>query len=441
MQIKKFEVLGLFGTDNVSIPFDDDNIKILVGENGLGKTQILNLFYYTLTTDFFRLNEFNFSKLKLYFSNDKSIEIPKSQIRELVEIIYENPFVKDLIDEIGYSQFEMLRNKFRYDSNNFSNYLNKVILSSKSKYLRYKELKRIFEDSDRLFNPFFDERKKIIKNELQKTEILYFPTYRRIEKELYNQEYVEDDFNMNEENTLIRFGMDDVKRRFNFVQNKINKHLKEGLAQFTKDILIVVIDNEQASESLNDIYQKINESDIDIILSRVGDLLPNVQKDAVKNIVANKEIKNRLSLHLLQKLVDIYEKQKEQDQSVKLFRDICNKYLIDKKVFYDESNIKIDIKSDRTHEELDLKYLSSGEKQIISMFSKVYLSDSDKRFIVLFDEPELSLSMLWQKQLLPDILNSKKCDLLLAVTHSPFIFDNELDKYAVGLNEYIKPLN
>jgi len=48
--------------------------------------------------------------------------------------------------------------------------------------------------------------------------------------------------------------------------------------------------------------------------------------------------------------------------------------------------------------------------------------------------------MTWQKQLLPDIINSKKCDFLLAVTHSPFIFDNELDMYAVGLNEYIKPI-
>jgi hypothetical protein len=56
--------------------------------------------------------------------------------------------------------------------------------------------------------------------------------------------------------------------------------------------------------------------------------------------------------------------------------------------------------------------------------------------LVLFDEPELSLSMLWQKELLPDIVNSNKCNFLLAVTHSPFIFDNELDRYAVGLNEY-----
>jgi predicted ATPase len=140
-------------------------------------------------------------------------------------------------------------------------------------------------------------------------------------------------------------------------------------------------------------------------------------------------------------LIDIYEKQKELDNSVKIFRDVCNKYLINKEVFYDESAIKIYIKSESTEAEIALSKLSSGEKQIISIFSKIYLSDADKRFIVLFDEPELSLSMTWQKQLLPDIINSEKCNFLLAVTHSPFIFDNELDRFAVGLNEYIEPIN
>ena len=106
-------------------------------------------------------------------------------------------------------------------------------------------------------------------------------------------------------------------------------------------------------------------------------------------------------------------------------------------MFYDESKIDIYIKSDITGQKIHLSKLSSGEKQIISMFSKIYLSSSKKRFMVLFDEPELSLSMKWQKILLPDIMNSGKCDFLLAVTHSPFIFDNELDKYAVGLNEYV----
>lgn len=57
--------------------------------------------------------------------------------------------------------------------------------------------------------------------------------------------------------------------------------------------------------------------------------------------------------------------------------------------------------------------------------------------MVLFDEPELSLSIYWQERLLPDILTSKRCAFMLAVTHSPFIFNNELKQYAVGLKEFI----
>ena len=144
--------------------------------------------------------------------------------------------------------------------------------------------------------------------------------------------------------------------------------------------------------------------------------------------------------YFVQALVDIYDRQKEFDIAINRFKEVCNRHLINKKVVYDESNIKIYVKSEVSNNQLPLNMLSSGEKQIISIFSKIYLSDRDKRFIVLFDEPELSLSMLWQKQLLPDIVNSNKCDFLLAVTHSPFIFDNELDKYAVGLSEYITPI-
>lgn len=73
------------------------------------------------------------------------------------------------------------------------------------------------------------------------------------------------------------------------------------------------------------------------------------------------------------------------------------------------------------------------------MLRNMYL-EPDNDFIVLFDEPELSLSIYWQKKLLPDILNSKRCDFLLAVTHSPFIFENELLEYTIGLKDFISEI-
>jgi hypothetical protein len=370
-----FSIHGLFGTNDVHIKFNED-IKILIGENGLGKTQVLNLFYYTLTKDFFRLNEYNFDKLVLVFSNNKSIEISKKNVTELVEDVFKHPLIKDITDDIGFAQFEMLRNKFAHNKDNWRE-IEKSFIMSNSKLIHKYPIHRIFRVLEELemgksktTNPVLDKCKKEITNEIKGIDIMYFPTFRRVEEDLHNLGYGEEDLNLNQENTLIQFGMDDVQKRFNKIENTIDKLLKEGLAQFTKDILSVVIDDPAPTESILD---KITENDIQIILSRVGNLLPDAQKQAVKDIVSRKQLKNPLSAYLLQKLADIYEKQKELDNSVKVFRDVCNKYLINKQVFYDESGINIFIKSDLTGDKIQLKYLSSGEKQIISIFSKIYL--------------------------------------------------------------------
>ena len=42
--------------------------------------------------------------------------------------------------------------------------------------------------------------------------------------------------------------------------------------------------------------------------------------------------------------------------------------------------------------------------------------------------------------LLPDVLNSPQCHGVIAATHSPFIFDNNLITCTVALNEYIEEI-
>lgn len=74
---------------------------------------------------------------------------------------------------------------------------------------------------------------------------------------------------------------------------------------------------------------------------------------------------------------------------------------------------------------------------MISMFAKLILYP--KRKIVLIDEPELSLSLDWQKQILPDVLNAPLCLQVIAITHSPFIFDNSLEPFARSLRLSLDP--
>ena len=292
---------------------------------------------------------------------------------------------------------------------------------------------------DKNISPKLSEYQKQIDSKLLNYDILYFPTFRRVEEDLNNLGYDEKVLIDREDNQLIHFGIDDVQKRFDSIENKIDLLLKEGFTKISSEILSKLVKG--FGDTNRKVLNKISETDIDIILARVGEQISEVEKSKIREIVANKEANNTDNslFYFIQALVDISKKQKEFDIAINKFQEVCNRYLIGKKVFYDKSNIKIYIKVDYNNEPLTLNKLSSGEEQIISIFSKIYLSDSERRFIILFDEPELSLSMLWQKQLLPDIVNSNKCDFLLAVTHSPFIFDNELDKYAVGLSEYITP--
>ncbi len=145
--------------------------------------------------------------------------------------------------------------------------------------------------------------------------------------------------------------------------------------------------------------------------------------------------------NFLNKLIDNYDLQKAYDDRIKKFADTCNRYLIDKHFEYNQSMLNLDIylneKINGKKNTIPLTQLSSGEKQIVSLFSKLYL-ESDEKSIVIIDEPELSLSLEWQKMLLPDIMRTENCDLLVTVTHSPFIFENEFDYDAKEIRKYIR---
>ena len=101
---------------------------------------------------------------------------------------------------------------------------------------------------------------------------------------------------------------------------------------------------------------------------------------------------------------------------------------------YDATSISVVITSLERDEQIKFGELSSGEKQIVSLFSTLIL-EKDSRYFILFDEPELSLSVEWQKILIKDVMECESCSMLLAMTHSPFIFSG-LTKYTSDLQSY-----
>ncbi len=454
--IKRFKITKLFGFRTINIPFEKD-VKILVGENGLGKTTVLNSLYYVLNEKYHKLYQIDFEKIELTFSAKEKISFTKKELESYLRF-QDRGTRRNISSHL--MDFINLDELYQFISDNPSKE-GQSINSILELYLKKTNVPRIAptrilvqELLGILKEPIskkFNEFKEVLKK--QNFSILYFPTYRRVEEDLKNlgkfrkrfkTPYEEEEFieEIEEEieisdDTLIHFGMEDVEERLKKVESQINKSTMAGFSKVTGEMLSQLL---QGFPNIED--QEIDQLDAEnakIVLHRVGDSLSSFDRKQILNLLERKEeLKQKKELvYFLFKLIDIYNQHRHIDDAIKKFRDICNKYLEDKNFVCNESSVNIKVYRKGTKEEVQLNKLSSGEKQIVSLFSKLYLESKDNLF-VLFDEPELSLSLEWQKQLLPDIVNSDKCKFLLSVTHSPFIFKNELDSYAVGMSTYVK---
>ncbi|OFX26677.1 MAG: hypothetical protein A2041_00995 [Bacteroidetes bacterium GWA2_31_9b] len=451
--IKRFKITKLFGFRTVNIPFDGD-IKILIGENGLGKTTVLNCLYYVLSENYNKLYSIEFERLDLTFKDGNKIQFTKRELETYLGFrdrqVHRNIPV-DILNQLDLQEIEEYLSE--YESNREKE-LGLMRFLSKNRIPRWapshimaRELKLLINEPT--LKKFFQFGELLNSYAI---DILYFPTYRRVEEDLKNlgkfidnsessgfeDSYIDDleTFEVKDD-TLIHFGMEDVDLRIENVLDSINYSTVEGFSKVTGEILSQLLKGFPEIEQ-----EQIDSLDIStakIVLHRVGDSLSdNDRKEILKLLEKPKGLLKKKELtYFLFNLIEIYNQHKHLDDAIKKFRDVCNKYLEDKEFRYNESAVKIAVYRKGTDDDVKLNKLSSGEKQIISLFSKIYLEFS-KNYVVLFDEPELSLSIEWQKQLLPDIVSSEKCKFLISVTHSPFIFKNELDEFAVGMNSYIK---
>jgi len=433
--LQSFEIYGLFRKRDVIIPFDG-NIKILIGENGLGKTSVLNALYYTLKGEFRKLNSIVFDKIVLKFHSGTTVEIKNEDLI----------FIPDDSQKYGHYERRIFQTFDAIFSDSEKQEIVKQIREKKINEINLMELYRRSSLPSKLVNKVLynrfrghqgklEELKAKINSEIQE-DIYYFPTYRRIEEELHNLGTVEiGEELLKDETRLIQFGMGDVQDTFDFVLLNIKNSAIQGFSTITGKMLSQYVDG------LPEIDKEIEPEKLNIILGRIGEHITDEYKERIIFLVNSGEIirqeeKYKYLLNFLSNLIKIYKQQEPVDNSIRNFANVCNGYLTDKKVIYDESKVTLSIVQIKDNQEIELKNLSSGEKQIISLFAKIYLRKSSN-LIVLFDEPELSLSIEWQKKLLPDILRSNKCNLLFSVTHSPFIFENELDMNAEDMKEYI----
>lgn len=124
------------------------------------------------------------------------------------------------------------------------------------------------------------------------------------------------------------------------------------------------------------------------------------------------------------RMVNFPEEREEIEKSIAQLFDVINDFFkeTDKTVLIDKESNKlvfsVDGYADKT---VQIEQLSSGEKQLLLILFTVFLQKGNP-FVLLMDEPEISLHITWQDELIDSIrkLNGN-CQLILS-THSPNIF-------------------
>lgn len=448
--LSQFRIVGMHNVRTIDVRLHDSRL-VLIGENGTGKSTVVNFIYFFLTRQWARLLNYRFESIEAVVGGD-SVRVTREDIV---------PKPKDRQGEWR-MPLEMRRTLSTYlrrwgpeslieDEALLHRLANR--LSVPASMARDLVLTHLGEAPQ---GPVREVEKIISKHVTQ--QILFLPTYRRIEHELKSifpdaQEKFEGYVHARAREQhasrryveLVEFGMQDVKETFDRTMLQIKERtrirLSDLLGTYMSDVIRGGYENPAALERL----AGLTESYVNQVLQRIPtDVLPaedkNILLAKIGQFATHGSAENRVIAHFFSKLVDLYERQLTDEAEVRAFVGVCNEYLSGKELQYDDQEYVLRL-TQHVGEQgvLQLSDLSSGEKQIVSLFSHMYLSGG-KDYFVLIDEPELSLSVPWQIRFLPDIIKTGRCSGLIAVTHSPFVSDNELDLYTHALDEFILPL-
>ena len=448
--LTKFVLNGLNGYKNIAINCKS-NVKIIAGDNGSGKTSLLNALYAILAGKPSFLYALNFESFELHWSNQVVITSTKKDLfGNIDQEAIQSAQGFDFFTDNGLSPEEALELITLYILNDESEIINSP---------GYKQLYRetpfdhddILRQCERVASNTkstggFLKLHQRVKELIGEVSILYLPTYRRIEAslpEFRNRTSIfqrrsknqKDDWNSDR---LINFGLEDVEEKLSSISTTIRRDTLAAYSRISGKTLEELI-NLGESEDLPEIPKEVDIPSIQLVLSRIGRQSTETESKLAE-LIRNGEIGEAKYLQLrrfLAQLRAIYAARRDDEQALERFATLVNDYFSitgtsEKEISFDKQKVELQVINKYTQKPLKLGALSSGEKQIVSVFARLLL-DSNKRYFIIIDEPELSLSMEWQERLLPDITKMESCFQLVAVTHSPFIFKNELSSVSGSL--------
>lgn len=427
--LKAFKITNLFGQFNYDLQLFNSGITILTGPNGFGKSTILKIIEAIGEKDLYELTYFQFDDLVAILDNGKelhivknqdsmlvnevSLKIPNKRVIENLERRREVPFIErigpreyiDLRDNTILSFEEVQEIRIRYERDRIIKdrliYLNlDTAKRNKTSQAPLKSLDKFLYEFKRDMGPIkFIKEQRLLRKEVSEEE--YYAHKKEIAVEVINE-----------------------------IPEKIKNEIKNVVLKYSE------VSSQLDSSFPNRLFSTKDGISQKDYLENLGELILRQEKVQVYKLL--NDFKNfstdyieTYSQALRVYLQDTKQKLEVFDDLIRhldVFTDIVNKKLNFKRIAVSNEKGLMVLRDDGT--ELEASKLSSGEQQIIVLYYELIFGVKDK-LMLLIDEPEISLHVAWQRELLNDfhkIIDLKNGHLnILIATHAPQVIDNNWD--------------
>ncbi len=440
--LKSIKIKKLLERFDYELNFSDEGIMIITGPNGYGKSTILKMIDDFCNNGMENVLSYPFKTFIINCEQNSVIIKKNKEIFKINEISLPYPDTKSFERRRGFPPY--LRRV------GFDEYID--IRTQEKIRLINSPHKNIFDGmsfEDRFFYSILDawedaQGKKPIKFEENTGKLKsVIETISKVKKEIGKVSLIQ------EQRLLEKRDIPDDERSYRpsrieyiTVINVNSKRLKNELAEIMQS-------HSSLSNELDSTYIKrlfdadsANEGDAKNItemrteLQELQEKQEKLQKyglSEIKNVsyisTLEEEKLNKFATELSIYLQDANAKFRVFEPIINklaLYEDIVNNKLNFKKMFL-SSTKGIVVESD-DGKKLDLNNLSSGEQEILVLFYKL-IFESDVN-LLLIDEPEISLHVAWQKEIMDNfkrIVKLKPDMQVMIATHSPQIISHNWD--------------
>ncbi len=443
MKIQSIEIKNLFGYLNKNISFFED-ISLLVGINGAGKTSILNIINWILTPSINSLCATTFDKItltitikekeyKIVCSNNKKVfkyeVISKGENFHPLIVNINHNFNNNNLEEIVELYSNLRPDEKEKETWDFISSLSKPTIIGLDRNLYTETSNQIYLDESKIRNSSVIKSNIITKSPIVKVKELLNREYRvkknkilTLTNNLKNQIMLSAfEAGVNESNLI-----SEKSPKIHLNQISITKRrVKDYFENFEKDNFdsgqLQIIDN--YFENLENITKKYENNPNESLIKILYNLNANQFSKTIKLLKEFEKFEKDTN-NALNKINTFLE-------TINLFFKDSNKELIFKEetseIFFHTTDFEGNIITKFN----DIKFLSSGEEQILVLFAYIAFSGI-KNKIFIIDEPELSLHLRWQENFITQL--EKVLDInnqIILATHSPILVGNKKDKAIV----------